>query len=91
MSDGEKSPEEKGVEFVDAMFAGTGHFMAESFKSLWFFTKWGCIGLTIYIVVGTVVAFFVIAACDLLGMVPPWLIVAGIVIGLVIYIARRQA
>lgn len=91
VSGDERSPDERGREAAEAMMAGAGHIIEESIKSAWWLAKWGCIAYTIYCVVGCVVAFVLAAALDLLDVIPPWLVVAGFVLALVIHFATREA
>lgn len=88
----EKTPEEKGVEFVDAVFAGTSHLVEENVKAVKEVSKLGCYVYAIYCVVSFVTSIFVLIVCDLLKVIPAWLmIVVGIIIvGLVIYASTRK-
>lgn len=90
MSEEKKSPEEKGKEAVDTFWAGAEYAVVDSLKSVGWLAKWGCIGYAIYFVLAAVAAFVLFAIVDLFSAIPPWLIVVGFVLAVVIYYATRK-
>jgi len=89
----EKTPEERGKESAEAFMAGVEYAVVDTAKQALHgggqIVKWGCIGFVTYCVIGAVLCFLLFAAFDLLGVIPPWLIVVAFVLAVVYYATKK--
>lgn len=90
MSEREKTPEERGRESAEAFLSGAEQVVGESLKSVWSLSKLGCFAYVVYFVLACVVAAVVFGLADLFAVIPPWLVVVGFVVALVIYYSRKK-